>query len=101
MHAKEQAPQLLSRLADLFFPFFSLVQGIREAKAQGASYRLGPELEICGYGCNDHFYESDTFHHAFEALALLLQSDDARDIVCDIGMFVAGGGPQQQNQKNK
>ena len=27
------------------------------AKEQGALYRLGPELELCGYGCNDHFLE--------------------------------------------
>ena len=28
------------------------------AKEQGATYRLGPELEICGYGCEDHFLVS-------------------------------------------
>ncbi len=92
---QKNEPRSFYRVLLIFFPFFPLVQGIREAKAQGASYRLGPELEICGYGCNDHFYESDTFHHAFEALALLLQSDDARDIVCDIGMYVACNGQKQ------
>lgn len=30
----------------------------RIAKENGAKYRLGPELELCGYGCNDHFLES-------------------------------------------
>jgi NAD+ synthase (glutamine-hydrolysing) len=29
------------------------------AKEKGAMYRLGPELELCGYGCNDHFLESE------------------------------------------
>jgi len=33
------------------------VQSIREAKALGAKYRLGPELELSGYGCEDHFLE--------------------------------------------
>lgn len=30
---------------------------IIEAKRQGARLRVGPELEICGYGCEDHFFE--------------------------------------------
>jgi NAD+ synthase (glutamine-hydrolysing) len=33
-------------------------QSIREAKARGARYRLGPELELCGYSCEDHFLET-------------------------------------------
>ena len=28
-----------------------IVESIRLAKLQGARYRLGPELEVCGYGC--------------------------------------------------
>ena len=30
---------------------------IRVAKSKGAKYRLGPELELCGYSCEDHFLE--------------------------------------------
>lgn len=45
---------------------------IRRAKATGARYRLGPELELCGYGCEDHFLESDTYLHCDESLARLL-----------------------------
>lgn len=45
---------------------------IRRAKATGARYRLGPELELCGYGCEDHFLESDTYLHCNESLASLL-----------------------------
>ncbi|KAJ3136152.1 Glutamine-dependent NAD(+) synthetase [Physocladia obscura] len=37
-----------------------IVESITRAKAAGAAYRLGPELEISGYGCNDHFYESES-----------------------------------------
>jgi NAD+ synthase (glutamine-hydrolysing) len=36
-------------------------ESFRMAKEQGAIYRLGPELELCGYGCNDHFLESIYF----------------------------------------
>ena len=32
-------------------------ESIRAAKAKGCKYRLGPELEVCGYGCEDHFLE--------------------------------------------
>ena len=31
-----------------------IIESIRRAKAAGAKLRLGPELEITGYGCLDH-----------------------------------------------
>ena len=37
---------------------------IVQAKAAGAAIRLGPELEVTGYGCEDHFLELDTVTHA-------------------------------------
>jgi len=49
-----------------------ILESCRLAKEQGASYRLGPELEICGYGCEDHFLENDTFDHCWESLVQLL-----------------------------
>ncbi|KHO02056.1 Nitrilase/cyanide hydratase and apolipoprotein N-acyltransferase [Metarhizium album ARSEF 1941] len=30
-----------------------IIESIRQAKAAGARLRVGPELEITGYGCND------------------------------------------------
>jgi NAD+ synthase (glutamine-hydrolysing) len=39
---------------------------IKEAKAKGCHFRLGPELEIPGYGCEDHFYEIDTYIHSWD-----------------------------------
>ncbi|XP_074523390.1 glutamine-dependent NAD(+) synthetase [Halichoeres trimaculatus] len=63
-----------------------ILQSIEIAKAQGAKYRLGPELEICGYGCADHFYESDTLLHSFQVLKKLLESPVTQDIICDVGM---------------
>ncbi|XP_029438309.1 glutamine-dependent NAD(+) synthetase isoform X2 [Rhinatrema bivittatum] len=65
-----------------------ILRSIQIARTKGARYRLGPELEICGYGCADHFYESDTALHSFEVLAQLLESPVARDIICDVGMPV-------------
>lgn len=63
-----------------------------QAKAAGATYRVGPELEIPGYGCEDHFAESDTIDHSWEALADLIASGLTQGIVCDIGMPVIHRG---------
>lgn len=61
---------------------------IREAKDHGAKFRTGPELEITGYGCEDHFLEPDTFHHAWTHFAELLKDDTTDGILSDIGMPV-------------
>jgi len=61
---------------------------IAEAKAQGCSFRTGPELEITGYGCEDHFLENDTFQHAWNSFAELLRGGHTEGILCDIGMPV-------------
>ncbi|KAL8731372.1 MAG: hypothetical protein Q9166_003464 [cf. Caloplaca sp. 2 TL-2023] len=63
-------------------------ESINKAKAAGASLRVGPELEITGYGCLDHFLEGDTFLHSWEALADIIDDDACQDIVLDIGMPV-------------
>jgi NAD+ synthase (glutamine-hydrolysing) len=36
-------------------------QSIEIAKSKGAALRVGPELEITGYGCLDHFLENDLY----------------------------------------
>lgn len=43
-------------------------ESIAKAKEAGASVRLGPELEIPGYGCEDHFLELDTVNHSYVPL---------------------------------
>ncbi|KAL6052771.1 Glutamine-dependent NAD(+) synthetase [Balamuthia mandrillaris] len=68
-------------------------ESIRIAKAKGAKYRLGPELEISGYGCEDHFLEQDTFRHCWDCLAdIITEKDLTEDIICDIGMPVLHNG---------
>ncbi|KAJ8249474.1 hypothetical protein GJAV_G00235840 [Gymnothorax javanicus] len=66
--------------------FARILKSIEIAKSRGAKYRLGPELEICGYGCADHFLESDTLLHCFQVLRDLLESPVTQDIICDVGM---------------
>ncbi|GJD08652.1 Glutamine-dependent NAD(+) synthetase [Galdieria sulphuraria] len=56
-------------------------QSIVEAKEKGARYRVGPELEITGYSCEDHFLEPDTFQHSWEVVAELIASGVTEDIL--------------------
>lgn len=65
-----------------------IIDSIRVAKAKGATLRVGPELEITGYGCLDHFLEGDTFLHSWEALAKIIEHPECQDIMLDIGMPV-------------
>lgn len=50
------------------------------------SVSAGSELEIPGYGCEDHFLEIDTVNHSWEVLAQLLSSDLTDNILCDFGV---------------
>ncbi|KAJ2493545.1 glutamine-dependent NAD(+) synthetase [Coemansia sp. RSA 2050] len=63
-------------------------ESILRAKAGGARLRIGPELEIPGYGCQDHFLESDTTLHSWEVLARLLQDRALDGVLIDTGMPV-------------
>ncbi|KAI9488637.1 hypothetical protein BDB00DRAFT_877212 [Zychaea mexicana] len=65
-----------------------ILESIKIAKAKGAKLRVGPELEVSGYGCYDHFLESDTYLHSWEVLAEILKSEEAKDVILDIGMPV-------------
>uniref|UniRef100_A0A7S4AGJ1 NAD(+) synthase (glutamine-hydrolyzing) n=1 Tax=Pseudo-nitzschia australis TaxID=44445 RepID=A0A7S4AGJ1_9STRA len=68
-----------------------VVESCNQAKAAGAKYRLGPELEICGYGCEDHFLEADTIDHSWQSLIqLLTQTDTTVGMICDFGMPLLG-----------
>ncbi len=63
-----------------------IIESIEMAKASGARYRLGPELEITGYSCEDHFLELDTLQHSWESLGCILKGGHTDGILCDIGM---------------
>ncbi|KAG4305585.1 hypothetical protein PORY_001141 [Pneumocystis oryctolagi] len=72
--------------------YHRIIQSIIEAKKQGAVLRIGPELEITGYGCYDHFLENDTYTHSWEIFCRILNSDDTHDIIIDLGMPVIHQG---------
>ena len=63
-------------------------ESILEAKRQKAKYRFGPELEICGYGCSDHYFEPDTEFHCWQVVVKLLSDESLFDIIIDVGMPV-------------
>lgn len=63
-------------------------ESIARAKAAGAAVRVGPELELTGYGCEDHFLEQDTAAHAWECLKDILSGGYTDGILCSIGMPV-------------
>lgn len=65
-----------------------IIESIEKAKAAGATLRVGPELEVPGYGCLDHHLEGDTFLHSWECLAEIIDRPSCQDIVLDIGMPV-------------
>ena len=43
-------------------------------------------MEISGYGCADHFTESDTYLHSWESLACILENSVCENILVDVGM---------------
>lgn len=66
----------------------NIKDSISRAKRAGAVIRLGPELEITGYGCEDHFLELDTVTHAWDCLKQILAGDWTDGILCSFGMPV-------------
>ncbi|XP_069966450.1 glutamine-dependent NAD(+) synthetase [Bactrocera oleae] len=65
-----------------------ILQSILEAKDMGACYRTGPELEITGYSCEDHFFEPDTYLHSWEVLLEIMLSPLCENMLIDVGMPV-------------
>lgn len=75
-----------------------IIESIKKSKDDSCQIRVGPELEITGYGCEDHFLELDTVNHSWEVLAEILDykypegKNLLDDILCDIGMPVLHNG---------
>jgi NAD+ synthase (glutamine-hydrolysing) len=67
-------------------------ESVTKCRAQGARYRVGPELELCGYGCEDHFFEMDTITHSWQSLLQLLDMGDSDDLLLDVGLPVMHKG---------
>jgi NAD+ synthase (glutamine-hydrolysing) len=69
-----------------------VIQSLVEARRSGATFRVGPELELSGYSCEDHFLEIDTVNHCWEVLGQILEEGYTKDILCTFGMPVLHRG---------
>ncbi|CAG9321354.1 unnamed protein product [Blepharisma stoltei] len=69
-----------------------IIESIKISKdVHKAKVRIGSELEIPGYSCEDHFLEPDTFFHSWEVLAEVLKltkTEPYNDILCLVGMCI-------------
>lgn len=65
-----------------------IIASLLEAQRRGSRLRLGCELEICGYGCLDHFLEPDTVFHSWQVLGDLLSDKRFHGMLIDTGMPV-------------
>lgn len=83
---------------DFDYNIKNIKESIVRAKEAGAAIRLGPELEITGYGCEDHFLELDTITHAWESLKELLLGNLTDGILCSFGMPIIKGSERYNCQ---
>lgn len=83
---------------DFEFNLNNIKDSISRAKDEGAAIRLGPELEITGYGCEDHFLELDTVSHAWDCLKDILLGDWTDGILCSFGMPIIKGSERYNCQ---
>lgn len=65
-----------------------IIRSIEIAKERHAKLRVGPELEITGYGCLDHFDENDVFNNSWHIYGEILKHPSTSNIILDIGMPV-------------
>ena len=56
-----------------------VLQSILIAKQTGCVYRPSNELEITGYGCEDHYFEKDLADYCWESLASIIRFNKAID----------------------
>lgn len=63
-----------------------IMESIRISKQERCMMRVGGELEITGYSCEDHFLEIDTLVHAWEVVESILKSGITEGILTDLGM---------------
>jgi len=62
------------------------------AKEKGAKLRVGPELEVCGYGLLDHYLESEVYENCLAMLKEILTDRSLDGIIIDLGMPIMHRG---------
>ncbi len=61
-----------------------VIQAIKEAKANGVQIVCFPELCLCGYGCEDFFFNKDTVNNSLRALKKIMAL--TQDITAVVGL---------------
>ena len=71
-----------------------IIESLKKCVENGTNIRIGPELEISGYGCEDHFLEEDTIRHSWEVLYEILidKNNYTEKMLCDFGMPIIHKG---------
>ena len=64
--------------------FKRIIRSLDECIKQNVSIRIGPELEVCGYSCEDAFFEEDTVFHCWHVLSKILEKN-YKDLLIDLG----------------
>lgn len=65
--------------------YLKIMESIEECKRNHCSIRIGAELEISGYSCEDHFLEYDTIFHSWDVIKDIITSGITNGIVVDVG----------------
>lgn len=63
-----------------------IIQSIKFAVENNCVYRVGAELEVPGYSCDDHFKELDLYSHCWETVLEVLKTGYSEKVVIDLGM---------------
>ena len=66
----------------------NIIESVKIAKSHNSQIRVGPELEICGYSCEDHYLEIDTVEHSWLMIEEIIKSNITENILCSFGMPV-------------
>lgn len=64
----------------------NIIKAIKYAIDDESKLILLPELAICGYSCQDHFYEKDLFTRSFKALIEIMNTFKNNDIIIAVGV---------------
>lgn len=62
-----------------------IVRTLDECIQNLVHFRTGPELEVCGYSCEDAFFEMDTEHHSWQVVDHILKQSLYPDLIIDLG----------------
>ncbi|KAF5021846.1 hypothetical protein F66182_6103 [Fusarium sp. NRRL 66182] len=84
--------QSFGRVLDFKGNLERIKQSIIKAKEAGATLRTGPELEITGYGCLDHFLEAEVYDLSLDSLLAILTDTELHDILIDVGLPIMHHG---------